>query len=250
MGIAHSFDVVSSTLASTLRGWRGSMQKRRPPEQMPELELYEFEGCPFCRFVREAISELQLDVLVYPCPKGGVHRERAMELAGGPTTFPFLVDNTAGVKMAESADIIAHLWTTYGNKTPPRRTPLALPTSSFASLMRGYKGSFARDSNQPAEPLMLWSFESSPFCRIVRERLCELQLPYQLVSMAKEQTSDIGTARSKKDSDWKPVEGGRREALIERAGKSMVPYLEDPNTGVSMFQSADIVAYLDETYAS
>jgi glutathione S-transferase len=29
----------------------------------------------------------------------------------------------------------------------------------------------------------------------------------------------------------------------------MVPYLVDPNTGRSMFESADIVAYLNETYA-
>ncbi len=29
----------------------------------------------------------------------------------------------------------------------------------------------------------------------------------------------------------------------------MVPYLVDPNTGTEMFESADIVAYLDRTYA-
>jgi glutathione S-transferase len=28
----------------------------------------------------------------------------------------------------------------------------------------------------------------------------------------------------------------------------MVPWLVDPNTGVSMFESADIVRYLDEKY--
>ena len=29
----------------------------------------------------------------------------------------------------------------------------------------------------------------------------------------------------------------------------MVPYLIDPNTDTEMFESADIVAYLDRTYA-
>ena len=29
----------------------------------------------------------------------------------------------------------------------------------------------------------------------------------------------------------------------------MVPYLADPNTGTAMFESADIVRYLRETYA-
>ena len=40
-----------------------------------------------------------------------------------------------------------------------------------------------------------------------------------------------------------------REAFIERSGKMMVPYLVDPNTGVEMFESADIIRYLEETYA-
>ena len=29
-----------------------------------------------------------------------------------------------------------------------------------------------------------------------------------------------------------------------------VPYIEDPNTGVAMFESSAIVKYLDETYGS
>ena len=28
----------------------------------------------------------------------------------------------------------------------------------------------------------------------------------------------------------------------------MVPYLVDPNTGTEMFESADIVAYVEKTY--
>lgn len=30
----------------------------------------------------------------------------------------------------------------------------------------------------------------------------------------------------------------------------MVPYLADPNTGVEMFESADIAAYLRDTYGA
>ena len=29
----------------------------------------------------------------------------------------------------------------------------------------------------------------------------------------------------------------------------LVPYLSDPNTGAEMFESAEIVAYLERTYA-
>jgi glutathione S-transferase len=42
----------------------------------------------------------------------------------------------------------------------------------------------------------------------------------------------------------------RREAFVERSGKMMVPYLADPNTAVEMFESEDIVTYLDETYGA
>jgi len=45
------------------------------------LKLYEFEACPFCRKVREAMSALDLDVLMFPCPKGG-ERYRPFVLFG------------------------------------------------------------------------------------------------------------------------------------------------------------------------
>ncbi len=83
--------------------------------------------------------------------------------------------------------------------------------------------------NYNAEPLELYSFESSPFCRIVRERLCTLELPYLLHNVAKGSPG--------------------RDAFVERSGKMMVPYLIDPNTETSLFESADIARYLEDTYA-
>ena len=85
-------------------------------------------------------------------------------------------------------------------------------------------------SRAPDEPLELWSFEGSPYCRLAREALCELELPYVLHNVAK------GSAG--------------REAFVKRSGKTMVPYLADPNTGREMFESADIVKYLSATYAA
>jgi glutathione S-transferase len=77
--------------------------------------------------------------------------------------------------------------------------------------------------------LEFYGFEASPYCRLVREVLCELELRYVLHNVAK------GSAQ--------------RDAFVARSGKMQVPYLVDPNTGVEMFESADIVAYLRETYA-
>ena len=36
--------------------------------------------------------------------------------------------------------------------------------------------------------------------------------------------------------------------MVERGGKAQFPYLVDPNTGVEMYESLDIIDYLFETY--
>jgi hypothetical protein len=112
--LPRAFDVASSHLASVLRlgaGWI-SRPARRKPEAL--LELYEFEACPFCRRVREALSEYDLDAIVFPCPKRGIRfRPKVVEL-GGKHQFPFLVDPNTGRALFESADIVRYLNETYG----------------------------------------------------------------------------------------------------------------------------------------
>lgn len=41
----------------------------------------------------------------------------------------------------------------------------------------------------------------------------------------------------------------KRDELLARVGTFQVPYLEDPNTGVKMFESAAMVEYLESTYS-
>ena len=66
--------------------------------------------------VREACCTLQLDVAIFPCPKGGtVYRPEAVAM-GGKSQFPYMVDpNNAGVAMYEADDIIDYLFKTYGS---------------------------------------------------------------------------------------------------------------------------------------
>ena len=197
------------------------------------LSLYEFEACPFCRKVREALSILDLDAVVYPCPKGGPRFREEVRRRGGKALFPYLVDPNTGRAMYESDDIVRYLFATYGDGSVPWSLslgPLTLATSGLASAWRFGRGERYRRARAPEKPLELWSFEASPFCRIVREELCTLELPYVLHNVAK------GSAK--------------RDAFAARSGKMMVPYLVDPNTGTAMFESADIVRYLDATYAA
>ena len=75
--------------------------------------MYDFEACPFCRKVRAALSVLDLDYEVRPCPKGGArYRPEAVALSG-KAQFPLLVDG--GTAMLESAAIVKHLFEKYGD---------------------------------------------------------------------------------------------------------------------------------------
>ena len=41
-----------------------------------------------------------------------------------------------------------------------------------------------------------------------------------------------------------------RDAFVARSGRMMVPFLVDPNTDTAMFESAEMLRYLDDTYAA
>jgi glutathione S-transferase len=105
-------------------------------------------------------------------------------------------------------------------------------TSYAASVVRMGKGFVRRDDAgiavAPARLLELYDFEACPYCRKVREVLCELDLDYL----------SLPTARG----------SVRREALRALGGKVQVPYLVDPNAHVALYESDEIIAYLNRTY--
>jgi glutathione S-transferase len=204
--------------------------------------------------VREALTALHLDVNIRPCPKGGIRFRPVAERLGGKAQFPLLDDPNTGTVMYETADIIAYLFRTYGGRDVPatyRITPLRPLAGGLASAVRGMGGMRARPSRLPEKILELWSFEGSPYSRLVRERLCELEIPYVLHNLGKEHWKEAGPAvRRITPNPYRPRKGGKREAFFERTGgRVQVPYLEDANTGVTMFESAAIIAYLEKTYA-
>jgi glutathione S-transferase len=168
-----------------------------------------------------------------------------------------MVDDNTQVALYESQDIIDYLFKTYGasGRTPRKfaqapKFPVLGTLATFINGMRGLDAAVGNANRQaPAQLLQLWSFEGSPFSRPVRELLCELEIPYQLINVAKEQTSDIGPAGMRLHrGPYVPLPGGKRERLVSQVGKVQVPYLIDTNTGVSMFESADILHYLQQHY--
>ncbi len=251
-------EALVNLLAGTVRGWRGTLARRKReagPERL--LKLYDIEACPYCRLVREALTELDLDAMILPCPRGGRRFRPEAQRAGGKQLFPLLVDENTGTTLYESADIVAYLHQTYGGgrAVPPGPgRPLAVLSSQLASglMLRrhGLGGLRARPARVPQQPLELFSFESSPFSKPVRARLCELELPYVLRNTGKGGWKDMGPPGFR-DRLFKGPMGTTRNRrwLAEHTGRVQVPYLVDPNTGTALYESQAILDYLDRTYA-
>ena len=253
LNLMHHVSVVGSVATSTLTAWRGTSVVTPAVQPPLALRLYDMEGSPYCRSVREALTALGLDAEIYPCPKGGKRYRTEAKRLGGKLQFPLLLDRNTDAVLYESADIIDYLFRTYGG----RPTPLYYRSGKFrplwggmGSALRGMRGITKRKSKKPAQLLQLWSFESSPYSRLVRERLTELELPYLLHNIGKEQLADMGPAVMRiKPGPYKPRPGGRREKVLDQLGRVQAPYLEDPNTGVKMFESLAIIDYLEKQYA-
>ncbi len=208
--MANTIKGVVSLGSSLLRPTRGliAVGHRKLPKKT--LVLYEAEYCPYCRYVREALTALDLDALIYPIPKKGNRFREQLVAAAGKAQVPFLIDPNTGAKLHESEAIVKHLYEEYGPKGA-KIPPLGIKSSLNATLLRGGKGMFANPGTAPKKPLELYSFEASPFARLVRETLCELELPFLL--------HNVGKA---------PGKAGRVAATEDTAGPRLCPGNQKP----------------------
>ena len=266
----HNLKSSQSLLSTLMRGGLGMMGTPHPMQPEKPLILYEFEACPFCRRVREVMTHLNLDFESRPCPKQGhVYRDdlqaKLAEMTIDKVQVPFLIDENTGESVPESQDIIEYLFKHYSKegRTPKlfqsnrlRMGGVGLLNSgaSLVSMMRGIKATHPKKNKargRPDQLLELYGFEASPFCRLVRETLTELEVGYINHNVAREQIQDIGTSKVRLGiGEYKPIKGGKRERIMKEVmnGKIQVPYLIDPNTHTEMFESRDIIDYLHQTY--
>lgn len=207
--------------------YSATLPKSRPDKP---LHIFEFEGCPFCRKVREAVSLLDLDVIFFPCPRNGTTYRQYVISNGGKAQFPYIEDPNTGYSGYESDYIIRYLYKTYGPKDAS--VPLTLRSTILAGLssaVRQGRGVSRKNKTVPVKyPLELWGYEASPFVKLVRETLTELEIAHLYHSTAR---------------------GSPTRAIFkEMTGRFQVPYLIDPITGVTMWESAEICEYLLEMY--
>lgn len=256
--VIHQIKILQSLATSIVEGGRGVTGTPFPNQPDRPLKLYEFEGSPFSRRVREVLTLLNLDVEIYPCPKGGQKYRAIVKEKGGKLQFPFLIDENTGDQLYESQEIIHHLFKHYGKTghTPEKyqHYPKIPAIGLIATLLNAARGVWVNKKiihrAAPEQLLELWSFEASPYSRVVRDILTELEIPYVLHNVSKERWQDMGPAVLRlKPGPYIPLAGGKRDKMLPMMqGKMQVPYLVDPNTGIHMFESAQIVAYLKKQY--
>jgi len=80
----------------------------------PAITLYRLQACPYCERVVRRLQDLGLSyrsVFVEP-----MHSERdVVKRVAGVRSVPVIVDETTGVTMAESANVVEYLDATYGD---------------------------------------------------------------------------------------------------------------------------------------
>ncbi|MEH6582535.1 MAG: glutathione S-transferase N-terminal domain-containing protein [Halioglobus sp.] len=251
--MASTGGIASSLLSTVLRGTAGISSEPAAEKPAKLLQLYDIENCPYCRLVREALTELDLDAEIYPCPKSGErYRPEAVE-RGGKAQFPYLVDPNTGIEMYESLDIVAYLYETYAQRPLPlkwRVGKLQTFGSMLASAPRLSRGMEAKTGLLPEYMLELYSFESSPYARPVRELLCEKEIPYILRSCGRSELQEwvLPPLREALNIIPESLLENRRQLQAEQ-GKVSIPFLYDPNTETGLFESQDILEYLQDNYA-
>lgn len=81
----------------------------------PPITIYRLQACPFCERVVRKLDEYDLEYhsrFVEP-----MHSDRnVVKRVSGSRTVPAIVDESTGVTMSESANIVEYLDTTYGGK--------------------------------------------------------------------------------------------------------------------------------------
>ncbi|KAK4490012.1 hypothetical protein RD792_000666 [Penstemon davidsonii] len=172
--------------------------------------------CPVCGH-SEIYADARSAKTIFPCPKGSLRHREMVKNLGGREQFPFLRDPNTGVSMYESSDIVKYLFRQYGGERSPSFGMMEsmLVTGWVPTLLRAGRGMTLWEYSTKEPPpgkLELFSYENNPYARIVREALCELELPYILLTVG---------------------QGSKRATFLSQmSGSKEVPYLVDPNTGV------------------
>eukprot|EP00985_Skeletonema_marinoi_P017475 scaffold9585_cov103-Skeletonema_marinoi.AAC.1 len=255
--LPNSLDTLTSGLASIARIKHGvsvnsGIASNGPASKfLPTIKkLFDMENSRECRLVRERITELDLvvDLVIPACPNSRM----VLEASSGSIAAPVMIVESngeestlegsdailrfldAGFKVKDITDESQGGEEDVAGELLSKADDVLVFVPGVLRAGRGSKvcgaASSSLDVPRPEKPLVLYSYEGNQFCRLVREVLTELDIVYELRSAGK------GSPR-------------REELASITGGSSQCPYLIDPNTGIKMAESKDIIEYLYKTYA-
>ncbi|MBX2799865.1 MAG: glutathione S-transferase N-terminal domain-containing protein [Myxococcales bacterium] len=135
--------------------------------QTPKLALYLFEGCPYCERVRAAVRDLQLQVEERDVRRDAAHATD-LQAATGRGTVPVLrIEEGSDTRwLPESADIVDHLYVTYGEG----RSPTLLATRTIPQVAVGIAMALAVTAYFTEPPVRGWLLVVAVMIWALRDR--------------------------------------------------------------------------------
>lgn len=136
----------------------------------PKIQLFMYDGCPYCVRVTAFLEQYKLLDKVEFIDAGLSSHKDLLQKISGRTQAPYLVDLDAGVKMPESLDIIAYLTQKFKVK---QHTPVAVPIAYQVEEINGLKkynsATFLADVQKSVKPvILLISTTWCPPCKILK----------------------------------------------------------------------------------
>ncbi|MFI5317629.1 MAG: glutaredoxin family protein [Myxococcota bacterium] len=84
---------------------------------VPGLSLYHFDGCPYCRRVRDAMSRLKLEIELRDIHRQPKYHDELVAATGKQMVPCLRIEHVGGARwMHESADIVRYLETEVAGK--------------------------------------------------------------------------------------------------------------------------------------
>ena len=199
------------------------------PKPKKTLILYEYAGQGRSRKVREACSYLDLTVEIRPSPgaRYGWSDDQA-RITNGERVLPFMIDASSvyTFRLRQETEIIEYLFENYGPGKD--QIPKALKGKGGGDKAKTLAKNVRPDFLN-FKPITLYTIEGCSASNSVRQTLDGLAIPHKVVFCAK---------------------GGNNRAKFEKncKGNFQVPFISDPNTKCDLFESKDIVNYLNTVY--
>ena len=164
--MGNTLKAVVALGTSLVRLGRGAVATGNRSVPSKTLELYDCENDAECRPVREALTMLDLEVMVYPVPGNGKRFRKQLAEKSGSNLVPFLHDpNTGECSSRVQKSIVDYLYSpirTRGRESPDE--PVTACIRLQAVLARKQGDNTPEPGKAPEQAARALLFRGQPLC--------------------------------------------------------------------------------------